>query len=112
MYDVIIIGGASAGLSAALYTSRQNMKTLVLTKDIGGQAMLTPHIENYPGFEMIGGPELMDKFKEQAERFGTECRYEEVKEIKKVGPEGATEILPPSGQSDNGYFIVRTTQAE
>lgn len=42
MYDVIVVGGASAGLSAAIYTSRQGMKTLVLTKDIGGQAILTP----------------------------------------------------------------------
>ncbi|GIU72865.1 MAG: thioredoxin reductase [Candidatus Nitrosocaldaceae archaeon] len=83
MYDVIIVGGAAAGLTAALYTSRQNMKTLVLTKDIGGQTLLTPHIENYPGFEKIGGLELMEKFKAQAERFGAEFIYEEVKSIKK-----------------------------
>ena len=46
MYDIIIIGGASAGLAAAIYASRQGMKTLVLTKDIGGQAILTPVIES------------------------------------------------------------------
>ena len=68
MYDIIIIGGASAGLAAAIYASRQGMKTLVLTKDIGGQAILTPVIENYPGFESIGGPELMQKFQDQAEK--------------------------------------------
>ena|SRR5215831_15632282 len=81
MYDVIIVGGASAGLAAAIYTSRQGLKTLLLTKDIGGQAILTPHIENYSGFETISGSELMDKFQQQAANFGTEFRYEEVKRI-------------------------------
>ncbi len=78
MYDVVIVGGASAGLTAALYSSRQNLKTLLLTKDIGGQAILTDSIENYPGFEHIGGFELMSKFEEQAKSFGTEIVYEEV----------------------------------
>jgi thioredoxin reductase (NADPH) len=78
---VIIVGGASAGLAAAIYTSRQGLKTLLLTKDIGGQAILTSHIENYPGFESISGLELMEKFQRQAANFGTEIRYEEVKRI-------------------------------
>ena len=81
MYDVIIVGGASAGLAAAIYTSRQGLETLLLTKDIGGQAILTSHIENYPGFESISGLELMEKFQRQAANFSTEIRYEEVKRI-------------------------------
>lgn len=81
-YDVIIIGGASAGLSAALYSSRQSLRTLVITKDIGGQALLTDTIENYPGFADIGGSQLMNKFKEQAEKYGTKFAYEEVTELK------------------------------
>jgi thioredoxin reductase (NADPH) len=52
--DIIIIGGASAGLPAALYASRQGLKTILITKDIGGQALLTNNIENYPAFEHIG----------------------------------------------------------
>ena len=80
-YDVIIIGGASAGLTAALYTSRQALKTLVLTKDIGGQALLTDSIDNYPGFEHIGGFDLMSKFQEQARSYGAEFLYQEVVEI-------------------------------
>ena len=59
--DIIIIGGASAGLFAALYASRQCLKTILITKDIGGQALLTNNIENYPAFEHIGGFELMNK---------------------------------------------------
>ena len=75
------MGGASAGLAAALYTSRQGLKTLVITKDIGGQALLTDRIENYPGFEHVGGFELMAKFEAQAKLYGTEFAYDEITQI-------------------------------
>ncbi len=81
MHDVIIIGGASAGLAASVYTSRQGLKTLVITKDIGGQALLTDRIENYPGFEHIGGFDLMTKFEAQAKLYGAEFAYDEVTQI-------------------------------
>src|SRR5215213_8882888 len=64
-----------------MYASRQGLKTLVITKDIGGQALLTNAIENYPPFEHIGGFELMQKFEQQARNFGTEFAYEEVLSI-------------------------------
>lgn len=80
-WDVIIIGGASAGLSAALYVSRQSLNTLLITKDIGGQALLTNDIENYPAFDHIGGYELMTKFESQARNFGTRFAYVEVTSI-------------------------------
>lgn len=86
-YDVIIVGGAAAGMTAAIYSSRRAMKTLIVTQDIGGQAATTPDIENYPGFEHIDGIKLMDNFKKQAEKTGTEFVFEEVKEIKKTGNE-------------------------
>lgn len=78
MYDVIIIGGSAAGLTAALYTSRQGMNTLVITKDIGGQMLLTNEIQNYPGFYSISGFELATRFKEQAESYGSTFFYDEV----------------------------------
>jgi len=78
LLDIIIVGGASAGLTSALYAARQNLKTLVVTKDIGGQALLTDHIENFPGYEPIGGFELMSKFEEQAKSFGAQFVYDEV----------------------------------
>jgi thioredoxin reductase (NADPH) len=81
LYDVLVVGGASAGLTAAMYASRQGLKTLVITKDIGGQALLTNAIENYPAFEHIGGFELMQKFEQQARNFGAEFAYEEVLSI-------------------------------
>lgn len=84
-YDVIIVGGAAAGLTAALYASRRTLKTLVITKSIGGQAAMTPSIENYPGTMQIGGVDLMLKFQEQGKAAGAEYTYETVKALKKEG---------------------------
>lgn len=85
LYDVVIIGGASAGLTAAIYTSRRALKTLVLTKDIGGQLSTTPDVENYPGYEMIEGWVLSDKMKQQAEKFGAQVKFAEVTAVKTDG---------------------------
>jgi len=73
-YDVIIIGSGPAGLTAAIYTTRANLKTLVIAgTKWGGQLQLTSDIENFPGFpESIPGPELMNRIRKQAERFGAE----------------------------------------
>ncbi len=80
-YDIIIIGGGPAGLTAALYCGRARMKTLLLEKaTAGGQAATTDLIENYPGFpDGIGGYELTEKMKQQALRFGAEIQ--EIKEV-------------------------------
>ena len=55
MYDVIIIGAGPAGLTACIYTSRRNMKTLILSKGLSDQVSESPHVENYPGFKKIKG---------------------------------------------------------
>jgi thioredoxin reductase (NADPH) len=72
IYDVIIIGGGPAGLTAGIYASRANLSTLILASETwGGQLMQTTLVENFPGFaEGIQGPELMANMRKQAERFG------------------------------------------
>ena len=101
MYDVVVVGGASAGLTAAMYASRQGLKTLIITKDIGGQALLTNDIENYPAFEHIGGFELMNRFEQQAKSFGAEFVYEEVSSIQKNKTGGLT--VRTAFTTDNQY---------
>jgi thioredoxin reductase (NADPH) len=80
IYDVIIVGGGPAGLTAGLYTSRHNNKTLILEGNkIGGKALEAHWIENYPGFpEGISGSKLMKLIEEQATRFGVEIKNETV----------------------------------
>ena len=88
MNDIIIVGGGPAGLTAAIYTSREGFETLLLEKGVcGGLPATTDLIENYPGFpDGINGMQLIDKFKNQALRFGTSIsEYEEVRKIESVG---------------------------
>ncbi|MFX0096623.1 MAG: NAD(P)/FAD-dependent oxidoreductase [Candidatus Hodarchaeota archaeon] len=79
LFDVVIIGGGPAGLSAAIYTSRMGMKTLILeTLMVGGRAVYATLIENFPGFpDGINGIELTKRMVEQAKKFGTEIRSPE-----------------------------------
>jgi len=82
IYDVIIIGAGPAGMTAAVYTSRANLSTLMLERGIpGGQMANTEEVENYPGYETILGPDLSTKMFEHAKKFGAEYAYGEVKQI-------------------------------
>ncbi|MFX1351414.1 MAG: NAD(P)/FAD-dependent oxidoreductase, partial [Promethearchaeota archaeon] len=78
-FDIVIIGGGPAGLSAAIYTSRMGMRTLVLeTLIVGGRAVYATLIENFPGFpDGISGAELTKRMAEQAKKSGTEIRSPE-----------------------------------
>lgn len=84
-YDLIIIGGACAGLSAATYAARRNLNTLVISKDVGGQIATTSTVENYPGIDSITGPKLAQDMLAQAQKWGAKLVYDEVCEIKQQG---------------------------
>lgn len=83
MYDVIIIGGGPAGLTAGIYCSRYNLKTLVLGNSAKGSIVYAWDIENFPSQEKISGTELVDKLKKQVSNFKGEFKEEDVLEIKK-----------------------------
>jgi len=88
MYDVIIIGSGPAGYTAAIYTARAYLKTLLIAgPQFGGQLTKTTTIDNFPGFSKgIMGPTLMEEMKQQAVRFGTEVVMDEIKTITKTSP--------------------------
>jgi thioredoxin-disulfide reductase len=82
-YDVIIVGAGAAGLTAAIYTCRKNLKTAIVSVDVGGQTNLTNHIENYPGVDAMPGPTLMQKFLDNAKSFGAELIIGKVAKVDK-----------------------------
>lgn len=82
IYDVIIIGAGPAGMTAAVYTSRGSLSTLMIERGVpGGQMANTEEVENYPGFDHILGPELSTKMFEHAKKFGAQYAYGDIKEI-------------------------------
>lgn len=86
-YDVIIVGGGPAAMSAAVYAARAQLRTVILErKYLGGQVAITEKIDNYPGFpEGISGPDLIARMEAHARRFGAEIKYEEVVSVKLNG---------------------------
>ena len=98
MYDIVIVGGGPAGYSAALYAARAGLHAVVLEKQsIGGQAVRSENIENYPGFDAgIDGLSLSEKMQRGAERFGAELVTEEVRRVELTQPvktvEGAKQV--------------------
>ena len=84
-YDLIIIGGGPAGITAGIYAVRRNLKTLIIEKtEMGGTVALISEIENYPGFKRISGKELTEKFHQHAKELGVEFTIEEVTQIIKT----------------------------
>lgn len=84
IYDTLIIGAGPAGLTAAIYAARREMKTLIISKDVGGQLVWASYIENYPGFEKIDSFELIQKMQKHVENLKVEIKQDEVQKIEKL----------------------------
>ena len=108
LYDVIILGGGPAGLTAGIYTARHGLKTLLVeSKQLGGKSWGSHRIENYPGFpEGVGGSELMDKFISQTKKFGVKFRSETVIGINNFGDKKV--VLTRAGFYETKAVVIAT----
>lgn len=110
IFDVIIAGAGPAGMTAAVYTSRGSLSTLMLERGMpGGQMANTEDIENYPGFDHILGPDLSTKMYEHAKKFGAEYAYGDIKEII---DEGAYKIVKAGDKEYKARAVIVATGAE
>ncbi len=108
--DVIIVGSGPAGYTAAVYTARANLKPLMIAGSVtaGGELMNTTDVENYPGFpEGIMGPDLMEQFQKQAERFGTEIMFDDVASLELDGE--VKTVTLADGQTFKSKSVIIST---
>jgi len=110
-HKCLIIGSGPAGYTAAVYAARANMHPVLFTgPEPGGQLMITTDVENYPGYpDGIMGPAMMDEFRKQAERFGTDVRYEMISKVDFSGP--VHKVWTEAGQEIHADSIVISTGA-
>jgi thioredoxin reductase (NADPH) len=110
-YDIIVVGGGPAALSAAIYTCRALLKTVIFEKKyLGGQLIGTELIENYPGFpDVITGVDLTQRMEAQAKRFGAEIRYEEVL---KLGVEDKVKTITTDTDTYMSHIVILASGAE
>lgn len=112
IYDIIILGGGPSGLTAAIYTSRAFLKTLVFAgSPPGGQLMWTTEVENFPGFpEGIQGPELIESMRKQAQRFDTEIKDENVARVEK-NKDGTLSVISENNETHIAKALIVATGA-
>jgi alkyl hydroperoxide reductase subunit F len=84
LHDIIIVGGGPAGLTAAVYAARKMLDVLLITQNIGGQALYSLDVENYMGYQFISGQDLMDRFEKQVEKYNVKKVFSDVKSVEKI----------------------------
>lgn len=105
MYDLIIIGGGPAGMTAGIYATRQKINTLLITKEFGGQmAKKVVPIENWPGEKQISGLELIQKFKEHLENFKIDIELDPVVRIEKIN--GTFKVSTEKGKNFESKTVI------
>jgi len=111
-FDLIIIGGGPAGLTAGLYAARANMKAVLFeAKDVGGEILNTDLIEDYPGFESVTGTDLATKMADHARKFGLRIEtYTPVKEVRQEGDRKIVEL--EDGTTHSAYAVIVTVGGE
>lgn len=111
IHNCLIIGSGPAGYTAAIYAARANLKPILYTgPQPGGQLTITNDVENYPGYPKgIMGPEMMEDFRAQAERFGTDIRFEMITKVDFTGP--VHKVFTESGEEVSAHTVVISTGA-
>lgn len=110
-FHCLVIGSGPAGYTAAIYAARAGLKPVLFTgKDPGGQLIITTEVENYPGYpDGVEGPQMMEDFRKQAERFGTDVRYELIAKVDFTGP--VHKVWTESGQELHADAVIISTGA-
>ena len=108
IYDLIIVGAGPAGMTAGVYAARKKLKTLIISKDIGGQASWSSDIENYLGFSMITGPDLVKKFEDHLEEFSEDVELRvSIYGINKVSKKGKNFLVETGdGKKEEAKAII------
>lgn len=105
MYELIIIGAGPAGITASVYAARKKMNFLVVTKDVGGQMVLSADIENYIGYQFITGMELTRKFREHMEQFKVKLKEQEIVNLVEK-EDGSMGVLTDKGEYKTKTVVV------
>jgi alkyl hydroperoxide reductase subunit F len=105
MYELIIVGGGPAGMTAAVYAARKQLNTLLISGDIGGQVMWTNSVENYMGYQFIEGDELIARFQKQVDQFPIDQKIgQKVTQIRKI--DGGLEVVSEKGDTYQGKAVI------
>lgn len=111
VYDVAIIGAGPAGLAAAIYAVRKNLSTILIAFDIGGQLGTTYEVANYPGFQLVTGPDLVQRFFEHVQQYGIEQLIGE--KVTGIGIDGRAKVIKlASGREVYAKTVIITTGAQ